>query len=119
MVSTAVKAVAKIFAGEIIEAARDVQGEWVLAGEQQSDMPTPPRSSAAADHGEEEPGGTAMKTIRNVRRGPLRPDHLREACRRYKLSGESRGVGVQQLWHAQQNDGADKFSTRTGRRLFK
>ncbi|KAF4589219.1 Transcription initiation factor TFIID subunit 11 [Ophiocordyceps camponoti-floridani] len=101
MVSTAVKAVAKLFAGEIIEAARNVQGEWVAAGEVQSEMPAP-------SGGNDEP-----------RRGPLRPDHLREAWRRYKVSGESRGVGVQQLWHAQHGDGVERFSTRTQKRLFK
>lgn len=104
-VSTAVKAVAKLFAGEIIEQARTVQGEWISAGEKQTDLPTPPPS------GEEE--GVEQK------RGPLRPDHLREAWRRYRTTGESHGVGVQQLWHAQQGSGVERFSTRTGKRLFK
>ncbi|PFH61176.1 hypothetical protein XA68_18059 [Ophiocordyceps unilateralis] len=67
MVSTAVKAVAKLFAGEMIEAARNVQGEWMAAGEVQSDVPAPS-------------GGDGSEP----RRGPLRPDHLREAWRRYK-----------------------------------
>ncbi|KHN94965.1 transcription initiation factor TFIID subunit 11 [Metarhizium album ARSEF 1941] len=111
MVSTAVKAVAKLFAGEIIEAARNVQGEWISAGEKQTDLPTPPPSTDdGANDGAGEP---------EVRRGPMRPDHLREAWRRYKLSGESRGVGVQQLWHAQQGSGVERFSTRTRRRLFR
>lgn len=108
MVSTAVKAVAKLFAGDIIEGARNVQGEWIAAGEQQSEFPTPPSSAADGDETEPEP-----------RRGPLRPDHLREAWRRYKSSGDSRGVGVQQLWHAQQGDGVERFSTRTRTRLFR
>lgn len=112
MVSTAVKAVAKLFAGEIIEAARNVQGEWIAAGEKQTDLPTPPPSTNDAGHEDdaEEP---------EVKRGPMRPDHLREAWRRYRVSGESRGVGVQQLWHAQQGSGVERFSTRTGKRLFK
>lgn len=109
-VSTAVKAVAKLFAGEIIEAARNVQAEWIATGEKQSELPTPPPSNNDAAAEEEEV---------DLKRGPLRPDHLREAWRRYRLSGESRGVGVQQLWHAQQADGVDRFSTRTGKRLFK
>ncbi|KAF7558836.1 hypothetical protein G7046_g5335 [Stylonectria norvegica] len=108
-VSTAVKAVAKLFAGEIIETARNVQGEWITSGEKQSDLPTPPASANdTVDDGEAE-----------LKRGPLRPDHLREAWRRYKISGEGRGVGVQQLWHAQQGDGVERFSTRTGKGLFK
>lgn len=106
MVSTAVKAVAKLFAGEIIEAARNVQGEWIAAGEPQSELPTPPPSA--------DEDGEAW-----ARRGPLRPDHLREAWRRYRACGESHGVGVQQLWHAQQGDGVERFSTRTRKRLFK
>ncbi|KAH7264515.1 hypothetical protein B0J15DRAFT_271501 [Fusarium solani] len=110
-VSTAVKAVAKLFAGEIIEAARNVQAEWIATGEKQSELPTPPPSSNNDAAAEEEEV--------DLKRGPLRPDHLREAWRRYRLSGESRGVGVQQLWHAQQADGVDRFSTRTGKRLFK
>ncbi|KJZ74518.1 hypothetical protein HIM_06114 [Hirsutella minnesotensis 3608] len=109
MVSTAVKAVAKLFAGEIIEAARNVQGEWIAAGENQSELPTPPPSTNDAGDDDEA----------EARRGPLRPDHLREAWRRYKTSGESHGVGVQQLWHAQQGDGVERFSTRTRKRLFK
>ncbi|KAM0477504.1 hypothetical protein ACHAPX_005817 [Trichoderma viride] len=118
MVATAVKAVAKLFAGEIIESARNVQAEWVLSGESQSELPTPPPSNeaaaaaaaAAADNTEEEV---------DLKRGPLRPDHLREAWRRYKVCHESRGVGVQQLWHAQQGTGVERFSTRTRKRLFR
>ncbi|RDA87585.1 hypothetical protein CP532_3967 [Ophiocordyceps camponoti-leonardi (nom. inval.)] len=97
MVSTAVKAVAKLFAGEIIEAARKVQGQWIAAGEVQSEVPAP---------------GGEGDVVDEDRRGPLRPDHLREAWRRYKMSGESHGVGMQQLWHAQRHDGVDRFSTR-------
>jgi transcription initiation factor TFIID subunit 11 len=133
-VSTAVKAVAKLFAGEIIEAARNVQGEWIAAGEKQSDLPTPPPDTSAAaaaaatttsQGAEGDAEDTAAKADKQgeeapePRRGPLRPDHLREAWRRYRISGESRGVGVQQLWHAQQGNGVERFSTRTGKRLFK
>lgn len=110
MVSTAVKAVSKLFAGEIIEMARTVQAEWIAAGEMQSELPTPPPSTAAAGETEEEI---------DLKRGPLRPDHLREAWRRYRMGGESIGVGVQQLWHAQQGSGVERLSTRTGKRLFK
>ncbi|KAM0246229.1 hypothetical protein ACHAP5_004851 [Fusarium lateritium] len=110
-VSTAVKAVAKLFAGEMIEAARNVQGEWINAGEKQSELPTPPPST------NDDPAAAEEEI--DLKRGPLRPDHLREAWRRYRLSGESRGVGVQQLWHAQQGDGVERFSTRNGKRLFK
>ncbi|RDA93053.1 hypothetical protein CP533_0700 [Ophiocordyceps camponoti-saundersi (nom. inval.)] len=106
MVTTAVKAVAKLFAGEIIEGARRVQGQWMAAGEAQSEVPIPPP-------------GPENKIHDDDRRGPLRPDHLREAWRRYKLGGESYGVGMQQLWHAQRQDGVERFSTRTQRRIFR
>jgi transcription initiation factor TFIID subunit 11 len=142
-VSTAVKAVAKLFAGEIIEAARTVQGEWIAAGEEQTDLPKPkpviqappvdnnPKTSEEGKENgdqeiqdrekeEREKAEKEKKAVEDdIRRGPLRPDHLREAWRRYRFTGESRGVGVQQLWHAQQNNGVERFSTKTGKRLFK
>ncbi|QUC22732.1 uncharacterized protein UV8b_06973 [Ustilaginoidea virens] len=125
MVSTAVKAVAKLFAGEMIEAARNVQGEWILAGEKQADLPTPPPSTDDAvgdgdgDESQQQQQQQQQQQRPELKRGPLRPDHLREAWRRYKMSGESRGVGVQQLWQAQQGSGVERFSTKTRKRLFK
>lgn len=108
-ISSSVRAVTKVFAGELIELARQVQTEMVLSGEKQTDLPTsPPGSDAAADGVDE-----------SERRGPLRPEHLREAWRRYQRCGEGRGVGMQQLWHAQQGDGVERFSTRTGKRMFR
>ena len=115
MVSTAVKAVAKLFAGEIIESARNVQGEWIEAGEKQTDLPTPPPSNDDAVNDDDGQAGSQPE----LKRGPLRPDHLREAWRRYRKSGDSRTVGVQQLWHAQQGSGVERFSTKTRKRLFK
>lgn len=106
-VGLAVRTVTKVFAGDIIEQARQVQAEMIAAGEKQTDLPDDHPANAKRD-GEHE-----------ARRGPLRPEHLREAWRRHKFSGETRGVGVQQLWHAQQSDGVERFSTRTGKRMFK
>jgi transcription initiation factor TFIID subunit 11 len=107
-ISSSVRAVTKVLAGELIELARQVQTEYVLAGEKQTDLPKPEPGTEAVDGADE-----------TERRGPLRPEHLREAWRRYQRSGEGRGVGTQQLWHAQQGDGVDRFSTRTGKRLFR
>ena len=118
MVSTAVRAVAKLFAGEIIEQARSVQAEWINAGEQQSEMPTPPPPPPAPKKEGEAETAEEEQQVKD-RRGPLRPDHLREAWKRYRFSGESRGVGMQQLWHAQQSSGVERFSSRTGKRIFK
>ncbi len=54
------------------------------------------------------------------RRGPLRPEHLREALRRYKLAYEGGCVGLHDPWHQQQQSGVERFGIRTrGRRLFK
>lgn len=125
MVSTAVRAVAKLFAGEIIEQARLVQAEWIESGEQQSEVPAPPKqqptksSDDAADELLEAAENGDTTNENQMRRGPLRPDHLREAWKRYRFSGESRGVGMQQLWHTQQSSGVERFSTRTGKRIFK
>lgn len=115
MVSSAVRALTKIFAGELIELARQVQTEYINAGEKQTDIPTPPPGGDGDGDGD-----VAVDPEEEAeRRGPLRPEHLREAWRRYKLSGESRQVGTQQLWHAQQCDGLERFSTRTGKRMFR
>lgn len=61
----------------------------------------------------------AERTKHN-RYGPLRPDHLREAMRRYKLSMEGGSVGMHCLWNLQQQNGVERFGIRTmGRRIFR
>jgi transcription initiation factor TFIID subunit 11 len=104
----AVRSVAKVFIGQLIESARRVQEQQIeLTGEPQAEVPEP---QPLQDEGFE----------RAPRRGPLRPEHLREAFYRYQQSGEGGGVGMQRLWHAQQEDGVERFGTRTGgRRIFK
>lgn len=128
MVSTAVKAVAKIFAGELIEQARDIQAEWIYSGEEQVKPAEPPHEGdeEKLPTDEEKRDERARALIeqekqegKKPRSGPLRPDHLREAWRRYKLTSEARGVGMQQLWQAQQHTGVERFSTRTRKRMFK
>lgn len=124
MVSTAVKAVAKLFAGEIIEEARELQAEWIRAGEHQSELPTPPpatTSTAADDDADNEDGKKEEKEEEepDLKRGPLRPDHLRAAWLRYRASKQSHGVGMQQLWHNQQSSGVERFSARTRKQMFK
>ncbi|GKT52121.1 transcription initiation factor TFIID subunit 12 [Colletotrichum spaethianum] len=110
-VALAVKSVSKLFIGELIERARDVQGEWIKAtGEKQSEAPTPPPKDEASQ----------TQAAKEDRRGPLRPDHLREAWRRYKMSGDGGWVGIQGLWHEQQQSGVERFPVRTGgRRIFR
>lgn len=103
----AVKSVAKIFAGDIIENARKVQTEWLEAsGESPNDYADPLAN------------GTTSKE-KETRRGPLLPDHLREAFRRHMLSDSSL-VGELGLWQLQQHSGVERFGTKTrGKRLLK
>lgn len=110
-VALAVKSVSKLFIGELIERARDVQGEWIKAtGEKQSEAPMPPPKDEASQ----------SQAAKDDRRGPLRPDHLREAWRRYKMSGDGGWAGIQGLWHEQQQSGVERFPVRTGgRRVFR
>lgn len=162
------RAVAKVFIGDIIEGARRVQAEWIeKTGEKQTDLPSPPAMPHAAasnnnnsnlgGEGQPQPqtqGNSATQTNgengegadaaaaekgdetmpdasqqekekekekeRDDRRGPLRPEHLREALRRYKMGFEGGGVGMQLIWHQQQQNGVERFPTRTGsRRIFR
>lgn len=58
--------------------------------------------------------------LRELPRGPLRPDHLREAVRRYQASTQSQGIGSLRIWQEQQRCGAERFPIKTGgRRIFR
>lgn len=145
------RAVAKVFIGDIIEGARRVQAEWIeKTDEKQTDLPSPPATpqvassnpgqqqsqsqgdgtqtsgegaDAAAEKADENMPDASQQEKekeRDDRRGPLRPEHLREALRRYKMSFEGGGVGMQLIWHQQQQNGVERFPTRTGgRRIFR
>lgn len=104
----AVKSVAKIYAGEIIERARKTQSQWLEASaESQTGLPSPP---ADADKPKE----------KETRRGPLLPDHLRESIRRYMLGREGALAGLLGLWQHQQNSGVERFGAKVmGKRLLK
>ncbi|KAK1762200.1 hTAFII28-like protein conserved region-domain-containing protein [Phialemonium atrogriseum] len=127
-----VRSVAKVFIGDIIEGARRVQAEWAAKlGEKQTDLPTPEpsRRNSPGANGTEMAGGDKLgdkpedkltEEKSEIRYGPLRPDHLREAMRRYRLSMEGGSVGMHGLWNLQQHNGVERFGIRTrGRRLFK
>ncbi|KAK4120973.1 TAFII28-domain-containing protein [Parathielavia appendiculata] len=115
------RAVAKVFIGDIIESARRVQGEWIeKTGEKQTDLPSPPPTANPAPHADGETNNEANEAKADDRRGPLRPEHLREAVRRYRKGFEGGGVGMQWVYHHQQQGGVERFSTRTGgRRIFR
>ncbi|TVY43214.1 Transcription initiation factor TFIID subunit [Lachnellula subtilissima] len=105
----AVKSAAKVFAGEMIEGARKVQTQWLeSSGEDQT---TGLQSLPAEDGKPRE---------KETRRGPLLPDHLREALRRHKLTRDGGLVGQLGLWQHQQSSGVERFGTKVGgKRLFK
>lgn len=122
------QSVAKVFVGDIIEQSRKVQGEWIAkTGEQQSEPNAPfPEWPYENDvHFNDGTDGKPKDVLPKVKpqeppRGALRPDHVREAWRRFKNSAEGGSVGGLGLWHVQQSDGVERFGTRTkGRRLFK
>ena len=95
----------------MIEGARKVQTQWLKTDiitdeKEQAVRSLLPNSSAE---------GEEFK-----KRGPLLPDHLREALRRHKLSGEGGNTGLMGLWQQQASSGVERFGTRMGgKRLFK
>lgn len=153
-VVTTVNGYSKLFAGEIIEGARDVQAEWLAASEKLPTGEVNPNfglggkgqgvkggggegggdpNGTGEDHkmdgaGEEvKVNGDALiyKLGENARRridvkemdkGPLTPDHLREALRRYKRDREGGSTGFQGLSLYGQ---ANTASRNGGKRLFR
>lgn len=107
-VVNAIAAYTKLFAGEIVDRARQVQKEWTAAAEK---LPTGEKNEDGfGKDGEGEP------KVRERDRGPLLPDHLREALRRYKLSREGGTVGFTGL----SLEGKETVAIRNGgRRLFR
>lgn len=136
---------AKLFIGDLVESARRVQAEWIASG-----VPSERQQMDVEGHETEEnitsiagDGSRATKEITSTvsgraavaraiariddekgaveqRRGPLRPDHLREAWRRHKVEGDGGSVGMLGLWHAQQESGVERFAVRArGRRIFR
>ena len=107
-VVNAIAAYTKLFAGEIVDRAREVQKEWVAAA---ATLPTGDKNDDAfGKDGEGEP------KVRERDRGPLLPDHLREALRRYKFSREGGTVGFTGL----SLEGKETVASRNGgRRLFR
>lgn len=127
-VCKAMQSVAKVFVGDLIEGSRKVQSEWVAKSNEPQAEPGikfPEWPYEEEEHWEEPQDGRPRSTHPKVRpkeppRGALRPDHVREAWRRYKTGAEGGNVGSLGLWHKQQSSGVERFGVKTGgRRLFK
>lgn len=97
-----------MYLGDIVEAARDVQQEWIDLGEKQVEL----------DDNQQEPSNELSKCRRQA---PLRPDHLREAYRRRKAASENGGaLGSLMVWNQQAQNGTERFAVRAGgRRIFR
>ncbi|ETN36805.1 uncharacterized protein HMPREF1541_09083 [Cyphellophora europaea CBS 101466] len=132
----------KLFAGLLVEGARDVQKEWAEAYDKTREEEKKWRRAELerlllkreeGGMGEQEKvlvqrdierlKKESEEYIPNPHRGGLLPDHLREALRRYKADGEGFGAGMQGSSHSllgvpgsvayRAGDGT------TGRRLFR
>ena len=101
---TSVSGMTKVFIGELIERARDVQLEWMAAAEK---LPTGEQLDADAP---------LRDRIQERDRGPLTPDHLREALRRYKKDRDGGAAGFMGLSLQGVVYAAPKMG---GRRLFR
>lgn len=104
-VVTTINAYTKVFVGEIVDRAREVQKEWMAASEK---LPTGEKNEQGDAEGE------AKVAERDL--GPLMPDHLREALRRYKTEQDGGTVGFTGL----SLEGRERAAVRNGgKRLFK
>ncbi|MCJ1290673.1 hypothetical protein MMC34_002215 [Xylographa carneopallida] len=113
-VITTINGFTKVFIGTIIERAREVQKQYAEA---ESSLPSPSRSN-------QEPVAGLIRLDADVKSpkaeelGPLLPDHLREALRRYKKDGEGGGAGVEGTSLGLGLSGAGSMRLG-GRRLFR
>ncbi|KAI0205209.1 transcription initiation factor TFIID-like protein [Astrocystis sublimbata] len=100
--------VCKMYLGDIVEAAREVQQELIDLGEKQTDL-------------KDDDLEPANEISKHRRQAPLRPDHLREAYRRRKATSENSGaLGSLMVWNQQTHNGTERFAARAGgRRIFK
>ncbi len=127
-VVTAVRSVTKYFLTEIIANAQHIQDEWIAAdGEKQAEAQWPGMvlsrdgpevrelydQQAKLAQPEWEPEKAPL-ILKKPPKGPLRPDHIREAWRRYKTTVQNHAAGTLALWHPQQQSGCERFTVRPG-----
>lgn len=94
----------KVFMGEVVEEARRVQIEWQAASDEFPDKTPVPADASLQDRTKEE------------WRGPLLPDHIREAVRRMKKNRNGGAAGFKGVSLA----GKERTIPRMGgRRLFR
>lgn len=116
----AVKSVSKVFAGELIERARKIQTQWLAASHES------PTEDPLAAHNNPNKPVDADKDVQlwnanqaEARRGPLTPEHLREALRRYKCERGGGLVGLMGLDRGQHATGTERFGLKArGRKLL-
>ncbi|CAK7274671.1 hypothetical protein SEPCBS119000_006291 [Sporothrix epigloea] len=135
-VVTAVRSVTKYFLTDLITRAQNIQDAWIAANNETQTPDGKPWPGMVLSCGEPEVQALYEKQsmlaipewepesadliLREPPKGPLRPDHLREAWRQYKASVLGKTAGALDLWHTQQSTGAERFPARTGgRRLLK
>ncbi|KAB8360923.1 hypothetical protein FH972_024655 [Carpinus fangiana] len=107
-----VSASAKVFIGDLVEKARDVQTEWLAC---EAKWPNGEAKKAEGEGGGEPDRLPPFFDVKEMDKGPLTPDHLREAFRRYKKDREGGGAGLQGM----SLHGKEAVASRTGgRRLF-
>lgn len=145
---TSVSGYTKLFIGELIERARDVQTEWLAASSlapkdgfvskpakpagqvkdsslsskvSSNGLRTPQDTQEATQssfgtQGGDGAGATRRFDVKEMDKGPLLPDHLREALRRYKRDREGGSTGFQGLSLFGKANTASRVG---GKRLFK
>lgn len=110
----AIRSVAKVYLGELIEGARKVQKERISTD---SELKEAIRQEMLK-HPQAFPE-SIMNQEMKLPRGPIEPEHLRESHRRH-LMKKGGMVGNRGLSHQQHSSGVERFASEAGgKRLFK